>query len=419
MTSTTGTDLLSVDAGRLLDHLRRLAEIGKDPAGGITRPGFSPGASLANDFVAEIAHSRGLDARIDAGGNLLISHNAAPPARPALLLGSHLDTVVNGGWLDGAYGVLAAVEVLLTLTEHDTDLHTDVVVAAFANEEGALFPQPFWGSMVLAGMSCDLPAAPTDYHGNPLSAALQRAGGDLANLASAAWPPSVLAGYLELHIEQGPVLADEGAHIGVVDAIVGRTVLSIELLGVAAHAGTTPMRSRRDPLVAAADLTMFVHQLPDDGRTCQVATVGRIEVEPNSANTVPGRARLTVDLRATDPGRLDAADEAVRAYLHALDRRYGISHRCTLAVGSRPAVMSPNLRRAIRAAADDLGLRARDMNSGAGHDAQIMATVTPAAMIFVPSIGGVSHVPDENSHDQDLVAGAQVLLHTVHRLAAR
>jgi N-carbamoyl-L-amino-acid hydrolase len=268
-------------------------------------------------------------------------------------------------------------------------------------------------------MSDNLPAAPTDYHGNLLSAALHRAGGDLANLASAAWPPAALAGYLELHIEQGPVLASEAAHIGVVDAIVGRTVLSVELHGVAAHAGTTPMRSRHDPLVAAADLTTFVQQLPDDGRTCQVATVGRLEVEPNSANTVPGRVRLTVDLRDADPARQDAAGEAVRAHLHTLDRRYGTSHRCTLAVGSRPAVMSPHLRRVITAAADGLGLRARDMNSGAGHDAQIMATVTPSAMIFVPSIGGVSHVPDENSHDQDLVAGAQVLLHTVHRLVAR
>ncbi|MFD6563051.1 Zn-dependent hydrolase [Micromonospora profundi] len=419
MTSTTGTDLLSVDASRLLDHLRQLAEIGGDPAGGITRPGFSRAASLANDFVAGMARSRGLDARIDAGGNLLIARDGAAPARPTLLLGSHLDTVVNGGWLDGAYGVLAALESLLTLTEQETDLHTEVVVVAFANEEGALFPQPFWGSMVLAGMSDDLPAAPTDYNGNPLSAALRRAGGDLTNLPSAAWPPAILAGYLELHIEQGPVLADEGADVGLVDAIVGRTVLSVELLGVAAHAGTTPMRSRHDPLVAAADLTTFVHQLPDGGRNCQVATVGRLEVEPNSANTVPGQVRLTVDLRDVDPVRLNAASEAVRAHLHTLDRRYGTSHRCTLAVCSRPAVMAPHLRRAIAAAASDLGLRVRDMNSGAGHDAQIMATVTPSAMIFIPSIGGVSHVPDENSHDRDLVAGAQVLLHTVHRLVAR
>ena len=406
----------SVDRQRLLSRLRTLAAIGRDQDGGITRPGFSQAADEANAFVSAEARRAGLDARIDAGGNLLITRRGAHG--PTLLLGSHLDTVVHGGRLDGAYGVIAALEVLETFTQREIDLATDVAAVAFANEEGALFPQPFWGSMVLAGMLDALPREPTDYHGNPLGPALARTGGNLTDLPAAIWPAHSLAGYIELHIEQGPVLESEGIQVGVVDAIVGRTVLQVDLHGVAAHAGTTPMDARQDPLIAAAQLTLFVQALPGSGQ-CQVATVGRLEVTPNSANTIPGRVRMTVDLRERRPEQLERAEAQVRAEVDALAARHRIETRCERTIASRPAAMDSALRKAICASADSLGLSYRTLSSGAGHDAQIMATVTPTAMIFAPSIGGVSHVPQEDTSDDDLVSGAELLLHAAHRLAAR
>lgn len=405
-----------IDGDRLLHRLHTLAAIGQDPGGGISRPGFSEAALQAHQYVQEAAEEHGLRTTIDAGGNLLIrSPGPARSGRRTLLLGSHLDTVLNGGWLDGSYGVMAALEVLAAVTESRQDLGFDVAVVAFANEEGALFPQPFWGSMILAGMLDALPVNPTDYHGNPLSTALGRAGGDIKQLPSAAWTPASLLGYLELHIEQGPVLESTSIPVGVVDAIAGRCVLEVELHGIAAHAGTTPMRGRADSLVGAAHLTLFVEQLPYQG-LCQVATVGHLDITPNSANTIAGTARLTVDLRDAQPERLHKAGDVVRDEIAVLAARHHLEAQCEQVVCSQPAATERTFRNKIAESADALGLAHRTLSSGAGHDAQIMASVTPIGMIFAPSIGGVSHVPQENTAEADLIAGARVLLGTVLRL---
>jgi N-carbamoyl-L-amino-acid hydrolase len=412
-------DLVDINGNRLMARLHALAKIGRDPGGGISRLGFSETAAEANQFVLRIAEAGGLRASIDAAGNLLIRRQGAGRARPTLLVGSHLDTVVNGGWLDGAYGVMAALEVLQVVADNELNPDFDLAVVAFANEEGALFPQPFWGSMVLSGMLGELPENPTDYHGNALDGALARAGGNLAGLDSAVWSPGSILGYLELHIEQGPVLETEGLQVGVVDAIVGRTVLQVDVHGVAAHAGTTPMSSRSDALIGASHLALFVADLPRDGALCQVATVGRLEVYPNSANTVAGLARLTVDLRDSRPERMSAAETAVRSQVAALAARLNLDARCTEIIRSQPALTDPTLRETMASCAERLEIKYRTMSSGAGHDAQIVSTVAPVGMIFAPSIGGVSHVPGENTAEDDLIAGARVLLNTVLGVADR
>lgn len=408
---------IDINGDRLMTRLRSLARIGRDPSGGISRPGFSAALSAANTFVLRAAEGCGLAASIDAGGNLLIRQATASKARPTLLVGSHLDTVINGGWLDGAYGVIAALEVLQVLAESSVELKADVAAVAFANEEGALFPQPFWGSMVLSGMLDALPGSPTDYHGNPLDAALAKAGGNIARLETATWPRPSILGYLELHIEQGPVLEAGGLQVGVVDAIVGRTVLEVEVRGVAAHAGTTPMSGRSDALLGAAHLALFVEELPRTTALCQVATVGRLEVFPNSANTIAGQARLTVDLRDPRLDRLAAAERVLRDQVSALGARLNLDTRCERTIHSVPASMDLTMRQAIVESSEDLGLKYLDLSSGAGHDAQIVSTVAPSGMIFVPSIGGVSHVPQEDTADSDLIAGARALLRTVLRMA--
>ncbi|MDT0319033.1 Zn-dependent hydrolase [Streptomyces millisiae] len=415
---STAAASVAVNGPRLLDRIRRFAAIGRDDQGGINRPGFGEADRAARAHLIEEARQAGLLARTDAAGNVLIrrpdhDHDLRPPR---LLLGSHLDTVLNGGELDGAYGVLAALEVLHSLHESAIPTRCDVTVVSFANEEGALFPQPFWGSMALAGRLHALPDDPRDYHGQSLRDALRLAGGDLSDLPSAGWPPGSLDAYLELHIEQGPVLERLGKPIGVVDSVTGRTQLAVEISGSAGHAGTTPMAGRRDPLVGAAHVVLAVRRMAGEEELCRVATVGRLEPSPNSSNTIPERVRLSVDIRDSSARRLAAAEEAFRETLAALARRERLDITVRDAIRTAPVHTDQRLRHAIASSARDLGLGYETLPSGAGHDAQVVADIAPIGMIFVPSIGGVSHVPSERTTPEDLIAGADVLLHTVLRL---
>jgi N-carbamoyl-L-amino-acid hydrolase len=269
---------------------------------------------------------------------------------------------------------------------------------------------------VLAGTIDSLPDDPMDFHGKPLDAALAAAGGDLARLETAVWRPGSILGYLELHIEQGPVLEAGGQRIGVVDAIVGRTVLEFDVRGVAGHAGTTPMLGRADALVGAAHVALLVADLPSTTGLCRVATVGHVEVFPNSPNTIADRVRLTVDLRDARQEHMIAAETALRSQVADLSGRLNLVTECQLMVRAQPALTDLALREKIIDSAESLGLEYHSMSSGAGHDAQIVSAVTPVGMIFVPSIGGVSHCPEEDTAEQDLIAGAQVLLGTVLRI---
>jgi beta-ureidopropionase / N-carbamoyl-L-amino-acid hydrolase len=407
-----------IDGTRLLNRLDRLAEIGRSEDGGVTRMGFSDADQEGRAHVARQATEAGLTATVDAGGNLLIrrpdAHRRAQ--RPPILVGSHLDTVADGGRLDGAYGVIAALEVLQTLHESGTETDHETIAIGFANEEGALFPQPFWGSMVLAGRLAALPSEPEDYAGRPLRDALARAGGDLSQLKTATWAPGSLTAYLELHVEQGPVLERLGRSIGVVDSITGRTHMCVQLQGKAGHAGTTPMEGRQDPLVVAARLIHAVQGLAREEKLCRVATVGRVEVQPNSPNTVPDSVRLDIDLRDSEPARLAAAEHTVREALAALARLGNVRSVIESTVHGAPVQTDPAIRDAIAASATELGYSQETLPSGAGHDAQIVADLAPVGMIFVPSIDGVSHVPAERTAPEDLIAGAEVLLRTVLKL---
>jgi N-carbamoyl-L-amino-acid hydrolase len=324
---------------------------------------------------------------------------------------------VNGGWLDGAYGVVSALETVETLHQHRIDLGFDVVGVAFANEEGALFPQAFWGSKALSGSLESVTLPVVDYFGNSLEPILARAGGDIRQLDRAAWDKDSILGYLELHIEQGPVLESAGLSIGIVDSIVGRTVTEVEIMGVPGHAGTTPMEHRRDALATAARIIEFVEELPREPNGCRVATVGRLECFPNSANTISGRVKFTVDLRDANSIRLRQAETRLIGWSRHLARSRGVELRSSALVRSDPASADRGIRDYIAMATRSAGLDFQVMSSGAGHDAQILARITASGMIFVPSIAGVSHVPEENTSETDLVAGARVLFGTVLKIA--
>lgn len=405
-----------IDGHRLLTRIRELAKIGADARGGVTRLGFSAEDRDGIAYVAEQARQAHLSVMVDPAGNLIVRRPGALPMRPVLLMGSHLDTVIHGGPLDGAYGVVAALDVLQALTEHSVPMRFEPVVIAFANEEGALFPCPFWGSLALTGGLTHTPDTLLDRSGRALRAPLTAVGGDPDRVAAARWADGSIGAYLELHIEQGPILESDGRRIGVVEGITGRTVLAVDVHGTAGHAGTVPMDLRTDALAAAARVVLAVEEVARGRRLCSVATVGRLDVDPGVTNVVPGAVRMIVDLRDLSPERLRIAEHALTEEFARVASETGARVEATVTDRIPGTATDPELRAAIGAAADDLGLASLPMASGAGHDAQIVASRAPIGMIFVPSRGGLSHVPEETTDDNDLVAGARVLMRAAVRV---
>lgn len=409
-TGTAASRALRVDGARLLRRIDDLGRIGADPLGGVTRPAFSAEDRQAQSYVRAEASEAGLRSEVDPAGNVIIrrAHDTGPG--PVVLMGSHLDTVINGGRLDGAYGVLAALEVMQTVVEAGIELVHAPVAVAFANEEGALFPQPFWGSMALTGQFRRLPDDPRDRHGNSLAGPLRQAGGDLAQVPRAAWPLRSVRAYLELHIEQGPVLEELNLPIGVVTDIVGRVVYDIHVRGRAGHAGTTPMGRRRDAAVAMSHVVIAAERTATTAARCRVATAGCVTVSPGATNVIPSEALISVEFRDESAARLADAASSFVAELRTVSELTGCEIRAEETLRTVPVPTDPGLQDLIAACADDLGHKQTRLPSGAGHDAQIVAAVAPTGMIFVPSLKGLSHTPEEDTAAADLVAGADVLL---------
>jgi beta-ureidopropionase / N-carbamoyl-L-amino-acid hydrolase len=412
MTMPAHATKLAIDRIRFERTLRELAEIGADPRGGLSRLGLSQAENEARAYLSEASRAAGLYPQVDPAGNLLVRRPSADPQRPALLIGSHLDTVVQGGWLDGAYGVVAALEVLAALSENEIECPREPVAVGFANEEGALVQYPFWGSRALTGTLADGGKA-CDRTGQPVERYLRAFGSDLNRLAETAWAPGSISGYLELHIEQGTVLERRRIPIGVVEAIVGRAIFEISVLGTAGHAGTTAMCDRQDALAAAACLVLKVESIAAELGLCRTATVGYLDVMPNTTNTIPGTVRLTAEIRDTDGERLRTAETVLRSMAASVAGSRDLSVTVRKAHQSDPVATDPSLRAAVENAALSLGLACLAMPSGAGHDAQIVAMAAPVGMIFVPSKDGMSHVPAEDTEADALIAGANVLLHSV------
>jgi beta-ureidopropionase / N-carbamoyl-L-amino-acid hydrolase len=352
---------------------------------------------------------------IDAIGNILGTWGAGDNSAP-IMVGSHIDTVVDAGIYDGSYGVLAGLEVVETLRDAGFTAARPITVAAFTNEEGVRYTPDMMGSLVYAG-------------GFPLEAATRCVGTDgtivgeeLARIGYAGpMAPGAKrpAAYLELHVEQGPVLEHEGMQIGAVENLQGISWQRIVIRGQANHAGTTPMRLRHDAGYAAARITTFMHDLATGSGGTTVATVGTVALTPNVINVIPARATLTVDLRDADERRLSAADGALAGFLVRLADELRVTIEAERLVRFQPVTFDAELVALITEVATRQGLRTRRMTSGAGHDAQMMARIAPAAMIFVPSEQGISHSPAEHTSDQDVVAGANVLLGVVKRLASQ
>ena len=400
------------------EDFEALSKIGATPEGGVSRPTFSDAHFAARKWFLARAQDGGLDTRVDAAGN----HSAVLPTRrgrnaKVLLLGSHLDSVPGGGRYDGAMGVVAALHVLLAFKGAGTDLPFALEAIDFTDEEGTLMG--LLGSEALAGSltpeSLQSPRGGRDA----LVAGLERAGLQEERLLDARRDPRSLAGYLELHIEQGPRLEREGVKIGVVTAIVGSRSFRLVLRGAGGHAGGLPMDARRDAAVAAARLILSVREIVMRDFPRAVATVGDVRLEPGAFNVVPGVARLALEFRSQDEGELDAIESALLGRARADAEAHGIGFEVTPVARWQPTRLDSSVGDEIEWAAGDLGLTTKRLSSGAGHDAQTLAALTPTGMIFVPSVGGVSHDPREHTAWGDVVNGANVLLRTVERLARR
>ncbi|MGO4677479.1 Zn-dependent hydrolase [Bosea sp. 2YAB26] len=403
---------LRIDGPRLVSRLEALSKIGATPEGGCRRLALSDEDRQGRDWLVGQMQALGLDVKIDAIGNV-VGILKGREEGPAVILGSHIDTVGTGGRFDGALGVIAGLEVLAALRDAGLQPKRDMAVIAFTNEEGARFHPDMLGSYVWAGgMSVEAAHAEKDAEGAVLGTELKRIG------YHGPERPGFLKAhsYLELHIEQGPVLEGEGGGLGAVTGIQAITWLELTLKGRPSHAGTTPMAYRRDPGLAAARINLFANELT--GKIPgQLANSGVIRVEPGNVNVVPESVVMSLDLRNPKDALLTEAEAAVRAFCAELSERDGIqiSFRD---LARFPAVeFASELIYGVEMSAAELGLPVRRMISGAGHDAQMMSRICPTAMIFIPSIGGLSHNPAEFSTDEDMVAGANVLLSAAWRVA--
>jgi len=395
-------------------RLAELASLGARGAG-IERGLFSAPEHAARTRIAAWAREAGLAVEQDRAGNLFV--RAGDPDQPPIQCGSHLDTVKEGGAYDGAYGVVGGLEALERIVRSGVALRRPIELVAWAGEEGSRFPLGTLGSSVYAGLT---PLRALDAligdDGVAFSDALHGPTGLLADVPLRDGFPA-LAAYVELHIEQGPVLERAGARLGIVSAIAGQRRFAVTIDGIAGHAGTLPMAGRADALCAASDLVLAVERAARNVGEA-VATVGQLAVEPNQINVVPGRVTLRVDARSAYEARIDAIEQRLREAA----REIAAARQVRLAVDlleKRAAVsMNARLRGIVRDVCVRLDPRAFELPSGAGHDAMCIAQVAPAAMIFVPSIGGRSHVGDERTAPEDLALGVDALVATMVMLAA-
>ncbi|MGE0816220.1 MAG: M20 family metallo-hydrolase [Vicinamibacterales bacterium] len=409
-----------VDGARLRRRLERLSTFGREAGGtfasGVSRVAYSDADLLARTWLLAEIHGAGFTPRLDAAGNIFARTGGADPSRPPILFGSHIDSVPGGGNFDGDLGTLAALEVLQATAAGGTRHPLEMVV--WAHEESTAFGKGTACSRIVAG---DLKAGDLDQEWNGLTRrdALTRIGGDPARIEEAVRPRGAWRAYVELHIEQGATLDRAQVPIGVVEGIVAIHRYDVVVEGFANHAGTTEMDRRQDALVAASRVVLAVRELAAARAGRQVGTVGRLDVEPNSPNVVPGRVRLSVEFRDLSAAVLDELGLALRARLQAIERETSTAISVTLATTNPPAPAHPGVMSAIGAAADRAGLAARRLSSGAGHDAQMIAALCPMGMIFVPSIGGISHSPRELTSWDDCAHGAGVLLGAVLELDRR
>lgn len=405
---------MASELGSLLDRLAAFTE-GTDAVGGVTRLLYTQPWKDAQTFLAETMSEAGLEIRFDKVGNLIGRLQGRNPDAPVILTGSHIDTVRNGGKLDGAYGIVGGIAALKYLKEkHGAPIHT-LEVVSFCEEEGSRFPIAYWGSGNMTGLfEWDGGKELMDTEGTSLQTAMEATGFGFPEQPNCL--RSDLGAFVELHIEQGVILERMAKQIGIVEAIVGQRRYSVTLRGEANHAGTTPMNMRTDAMAGAAELIVRLEVLAARAASL-VATVGRIQAAPNIPNVIPGTVEFTVDIRHDNEGTLSwFCDYLFQEYEEIANRRE-LELTITSWLATTPVPMDRSLAAQIEHLCEKLSLSHRRMFSGAGHDAQLFSTLCPTAMIFVPSKAGISHSPEEYSTPEQLADGVSVLASLLYEMA--
>jgi N-carbamoyl-L-amino-acid hydrolase len=408
---------ITVNIARLRANLEELGRIGRDPRGGITRPSFSPADLEARAWLKDKIDAAGLDYRMDGAGNIFgrLGAGDAP-----VMAGSHIDTVPNGGAFDGAAGVLAALEAVQRIKEEGWRLSKPLVVAAFTDEEGALVGD-FLGSRAFTGtLNKNLLEPGMTSFGLPLAEVLRGAGLSIEGLLGAAAAATAVpkpAAFLELHIEQGPVLDEEGIPVGLVDVIAGKQYRWCTFAGQAGHAGTVPIELRRDAFLGLADFALRATQYVATHHYGSFVTVGKAHVHPGVFSIIPGRADFSFDFRSRSPETMAALEKELFDLAGEVAAARGLTFASRIVDATSPLVVPEKMRSLLQSACEARGTRYMTLASGAGHDAQILGALCPSAMIFVPSPDGISHAPEESVRWEDLEMGANILLDALVALA--
>ncbi|NOR67617.1 MAG: hydantoinase/carbamoylase family amidase [Woeseiaceae bacterium] len=403
------SQIILASAERMEQRIQTLSRFGANPQGGVSRVAFSKADIEGREYIRDLMEEAGLEVRLDTAGNIIGKREGSDPDLPVIMFGSHIDSVPGGGNYDGDVGVIGAIEVAQLLHENGVKTRHPLEVVSFTDEEGGLI-----GSRAMTTGLSPSALSVVSHSGMTIAEGIRVVGGDPERLELALRSPDEFAAFIELHIEQGAFLHEEGIEIGVVEGIVGIRWWDVVIEGIANHAGTTPMNRRQDAMLSAAELTLAINGVATSLEGAQVATVGRIRAEPGAPNVIPGRVVMSLEIRDLDAGKMQQVFDAIviEADGIAEARQTPIKFE-ELDVASPPAPTDLRMRKIIAQSAEDLGLSFRLMPSGAGHDAQDMTHVAPTGMIFVPSVGGISHSPKEFTSSEDMANGASVLLRTV------
>ena len=396
---------LTVNGERLLRRLAGLSEIGKNAEGGVSRVAYSDFDRQGRAYVMDLMMQAGLTANVDAAGNIVGKRAGTDPGLRPIVTGSHIDTVLSGGNYDGCVGSLSAVELAQTLADNNLTTRHPLEVIIFQNEEQGLF-----GSRALSG---DLKESELDLvspSGKTVRDGINYIGGDTTRLASVRRSPGDIAAFIEYHIEQGPILEMRSKNIGVVTGIVAVHRWNVKVVGVANHAGTTPMSARKDALLAAAEFIVVVNRVVTALAGDQVGTVGRVVASPGAVNVIAGEANLILELRDLEVAKVDAMFKEICAGADQIAGRTGTTFQIDIATIQQPATTTQRIRDLTLEACSEFGLTTDLVQSGAGHDSQAMSRLGPMGMIFIPSVLGISHSPHEFSKPVDIVNGANVHL---------
>jgi allantoate deiminase len=396
---------------------RRIEELAScsEPSNGVTRLSFTKEFQLAQKLVEKWMIEAGMTVRIDNLNNIIGRYEGSKPDAPVLLIGSHLDTVIDGGKYDGMLGVISGIEIIRVLYENDTRLENPLEIIGFCDEEGVRFHSTFLGSKAIAGTFSEESLQLKDEKGISLAGALQQLGIAPHNYQLAALDPKKVLGYLELHIEQGPVLEAEGLPCGGVSGIAGASRYSFKITGFAGHAGTVPVQHRKDALAGTAEWIIEVERLAKENAPI-VATVGKLQVHPGASNVIPGEVSGTLDIRDTDVQR---KNDVIKLILQAggeICKKRDLTFQVEKMMETAPTFCDDGITSAIESAILSNGIKPISLVSGAGHDAMALADLTRVGMIFVRCKEGISHNPEEFVTVKDMEIGAKVLLDTVIQL---